>query len=215
MLHRLFAGLAPPSSAGYATAEMLLPLVLAVLARAAAADEALIRRVAGGDSRALRQLYDRCAPLALALALRIVRSRSEAEDVVQEAFLEAWKRAGSFDARRGSALSWVLAISRSRALDRLRARGSADRAAQEFAREEAAPVQLPIESAEQRQERERIQAALAALPQEQRAILELAYFEGLTQSEIAARTGDPLGTVKTRCRLALEKLAGLLGEDVP
>ena len=95
---------------------------------------------------------------------------------------------------------------------RLRARGSSERAAQALAREDAAPVPLPIEPAEARQDRERIQAALASLPPEQRTVLELAYFEGLTQSEIAARTGDALGTIKTRCRLALQKLAGALAE---
>jgi RNA polymerase sigma-70 factor (ECF subfamily) len=203
--------LAEPFAAGYATARML-PLLLAVLARASGAEDALLGRIAQGDAAALKSLYDRCAPTALALALRILRNRTEAEDVVQDAFVEAWKRAASFDPRRGSALSFVLSITRSRALDRLRSRSAAERATQALSREESAPVPLPIESAEQRQDRERIQAALQALPPEQRAVLELAYFEGLSQSEIAARTGDPLGTVKTRSRLALEKLAGLLGE---
>src|SRR5712692_6180663 len=207
-MHGLRGTLARPAGAGYATAAMLLPLLLAALAPAAAADEALLRRVAAGDARALRQLYDRCAPAALALALRILRNRAEAEDTLQDAFIEAWKRARTFDARRGSATAWLLAIARSRALDRLRAKGSADRAAQAAAREEILPRAL--EPAEERQERELLQRALSALPPEQRETLELAYFEGLTQSEIAARTGDPLGTVKTRCRLALDKLAGLL-----
>jgi len=208
----LRGALARPTGAGYATAAMLLPLLLAALAPAGAADEALLRRVAAGDALALRQLYDRCAPTVLALALRILRNRAEAEDILQDAFLEAWKRARNFDARRGSATAWILAIARSRALDGLRAKGSADRAAQAAAREEVLPLPPPIESAEQRQERDRLQRALSALPPEQRETLELAYFEGLTQSEIAARTGDPLGTVKTRCRLALDKLAGLLEE---
>ncbi len=208
----LRGALARPTGAGYATAAMLLPLLLAALAPAGAADEALLRRVAAGDALALRQLYDRCAPTVLALALRILHNRAEAEDILQDAFLEAWKRARNFDARRGSATAWILAIARSRALDGLRAKGSADRAAQAAAREEVLPLPPPIESAEQRQERDRLQRALSALPPEQRETLELAYFEGLTQSEIAARTGDPLGTVKTRCRLALDKLAGLLEE---
>jgi RNA polymerase sigma-70 factor (ECF subfamily) len=206
--------LAPRFAAGYATAGML-PLLLAVLARAGAAEESLLRRMAAGDEQALRLLYDRCSPTVLAVALRILRSRGEAEDVVQDAFVEAWKRASTFDPRRGTAFSFVLAIARSRALDRLRSRGAEGRATQAFAREEKGPVPLPIESAEQRQDRDRIQGALASLPAEQRAVLELAYFEGLSQTEIAARTGDPLGTVKTRCRLALEKLAGLLGEGAP
>jgi RNA polymerase sigma-70 factor, ECF subfamily len=204
--------LARSAGAGYATAAMLWPLLLAALAPAGDADELLLRRVAAGDARALRKLYDRCAPVVLALALRILRNRAEAEDTLQDAFLEAWRRAGAFDARRGSATAWILAIARSRALDRLRARSSADRAAQAAAREEMAAPSPPIESAERRQERERLQRALSALPPEQRQTLELAYFEGLTQSEIAARTGDPLGTVKTRCRLALDKLAGFLEE---
>jgi len=194
------------------TSLAMLPLLLAVLARAAAADEALLRRVMAGDARALRQLYDRCAPVALAVAQRILRSREEAEDVLQETFLEAWRSAERFDARRGTAAAWLIAIARSRALDRIRARGSSERAAQALAREDATPVPLPIEPAEARQDRERIQAALASLPPEQRTVLELAYFEGLTQSEIAARTGDALGTIKTRCRLALQKLAGALAE---
>jgi RNA polymerase sigma-70 factor (ECF subfamily) len=190
----------------------MLPLLLAVLAHAGTAEESLLRRMAAGDALAFRQLYERCSPTVLALALRILRSRGEAEDVVQEAFVEAWKRAKSFDPSRGTAFSFVLAIARSRALDRLRSRGAEGRATQAFALEEKKAVPLPIESAEQRQDRERIQGALASLPSEQRAVLELAYFEGLSQTEIAARTGDPLGTVKTRCRLALEKLAGLLVE---
>src|SRR5712692_705485 len=176
-MHGLRGTLARPAGAGYATAAMLLPLLLAALAPAAAADEALLRRVAAGDARALRRLYDRCAPTALALALRILRNRAEAEDTLQDVFLEAWKRAKSFDSRRGSATAWIMAIARSRALDRLRARGSADRAAQAVAREEALPLPLPIESAEQRQERDRVQRALAALPPDQREALELAYFE--------------------------------------
>ena len=205
--------LARPAAARYATTGMLLPVLLAVLARfTASADESLFRRVAERDSQALRVLYDRCAGVALGMALRILRNRTEAEDVVQEAFLEAWKRAGTFDARRGSATAFVLSIARSRALDRVRSRGSSDRALASLGREDETPVPLPIESAEHRQDRDRIQAALATLPPEQRQVLELAYFEGLTQREIAERLSDPLGTVKTRARLALEKLAALLGE---
>src|SRR5471032_1897004 len=146
------------------------------------------------------------------MALRILRSHGEAEDVVQDAFVEAWKRAATFDPRRGTAFSFVLTIARSRALDRLRSRGAEGRAPQAFPLEDKKPVPLPIESAEQRQDRDRIQGALASLPAEQRTVLELAYFEGISQTEIAARTGDPLGTVKTRCRLALERLAGLLAD---
>jgi RNA polymerase sigma-70 factor, ECF subfamily len=196
---------------GYATPAMI-PFLVAVLAALGTAEESLIPRMAAGDAGALRQLYDHCSPTMLAVALRILRTRGEAEDVVQDAFVEAWRRAATFDPRRGTALSFVLAIARSRALDRLRSRGAEGRATAAFAREETGAVPLPIESAEQRQDRDRIQAALASLPPDQRTVLDLGYFEGLSQTEIAARTGDPLGTVKTRCRLALEKLAGLLSE---
>jgi RNA polymerase sigma-70 factor (ECF subfamily) len=191
---------------------MLLAALLGVVGRAEA-DEPLLRLVAGGDSRALRSLYDRHAPAALALAFRILRTRSEAEEVVQDAFVEVWRRAKAFDPRRGTASSFVLNVCRSRALDRLRARGTAERTAAASAREEPEPPPLPIESAVQRQDRERVQRALAALPAEQRGTIELAYFAGLTQREIADRLGQPLGTVKTRVRLALEKLSTLLGDE--
>ena len=194
---------------------MLLAFLAAILSPASASDAALLQRIAMGDRKALRELYDRCAPAALALARRILRGAAEAEDVVQDVFVEAWLHASRFDPRRGNAVAWLLAMARSRALDRVRARGVAERAGTALVREDARAVALPIEPAQQRQERERIQAALAALPPEQRETLLLAYFEGLSQSEIAARTGEALGTVKTRCRLALEKLSRLLQEVEP
>jgi RNA polymerase sigma-70 factor (ECF subfamily) len=138
-------------------------------------------------------------------------TRPDAEEVLQETFLEVWKRVRDYDERRGSLEAWVVTIARSRSIDRLRARGTAAKIA------EAAPGlpfpdsgPPPIEAAEQRQQRERVQAALNSIPAEQRSVLELAYFEGLSQSEIAKRMGDPLGTVKTRIRLGMEKLAGML-----
>lgn len=194
---------------------MWLPLFAAVLSRVRDPDGALLRRIAARDPRALRELYDRCAPVALAVAHRILRNSPEAEDVLQDAFVDAWRNADRYEARRGTAVAWLLTMVRSRALDRLRARASSDRAHHALQAEEGDPAPLPIESATQRQERDLIQGALAELPAEQRAALQLAYFEGLTQAEIAARTGEPLGTVKTRCRLALEKLARLLGEVAP
>ena len=199
-------------SSGYVTDRMLFPFLGAVFAPARASDEVLLRRIAARDPKALRELYDRSASVALAVAQRILRSAPEAQDVLQDAFVEAWRNAAQFDARRGTAIAWLISITRSRALDRLRARAASERARTALKAEEPAAVPLPIESATQRQERERIQQALATLPAEQRDTLQLAYFEGLTQVEIAARLGEPLGTVKTRCRLALEKLARLLGE---
>ena len=147
----------------------------------------------------------------MAIALRVLKDRTEAEDVVQETFLEIWKRAAEFDANRGGADAWIVTIARSRAIDRLRSRDSAARAATASATPAPLPrAAPPLELAEERQNRERIAAALATLPSEQRAAIELAYFEGLTQREISERTGDPLGTVKTRVRLAIEKLAAIL-----
>ena len=169
-----------------------------------------MRRAARGDRLALRGLYERHAPRVMAVALRIVRIPSEAEDVVQETFFEVWRRAPEYDPARGSPQAWLFTICRTRAIDRLRSRLASAR----VLGSEADPLGLssPVENAEWRQARERIDAALAQLPVEQRKVLELAYFEGLSQSEIADRTGEALGTVKTRVRLGMEKLAGLLTE---
>jgi RNA polymerase sigma-70 factor (ECF subfamily) len=175
---------------------------------------AVLGRAAGGARRdrgeALRSLYDVCSGKVMALALRLLGDRAEAEDVVQETFLELWRRAAEYDPSRADPATWAAVIGRSRALDRLRARSTAARIAAAQALE---PVEDPRPApAEAREERQRIQAALAALPPEQREVIQLAYFEGLAQSEIAARTGQPLGTVKTRVRLAMEKLGAALGD---
>jgi RNA polymerase sigma-70 factor, ECF subfamily len=176
------------------------------------ADElAIIRQVAEGERQALRYLYDRYAARAMAVAVRILRTSGEAEEVVQETFVEIWRRAGEFEAARGSPQAWILTICRTRAIDKLRARAASERVLTRL--EVDAPNGLsPAEAAEQRQLRGQIDAALAQLPPEQRKVLELCYFEGLSQSEVASRTGEPLGTVKTRVRLGMEKLALLLAE---
>src|SRR5262249_30473398 len=153
-----------------------------------------------GDGGALRVLYDRCAGRVLAIALRVLGSRGDAEEIVQEVFIQVWNRAGDYDPERGGALAWVVTMARSRAIDRLRSRGAQARAAAALDPDPLTPPP-PSELAEERQLRERVGAALATLPVEQRRAIELAYFEGLSQSEIAGVTGDPLGTVKTRVRL--------------
>jgi RNA polymerase sigma-70 factor (ECF subfamily) len=163
------------------------------------------------ELRALRALYDACAGKILALALRLLRDRAEAEDVVQETFLEVWRRSSEYDPARASREGWAIMIGRSRALDRLRARASAARAITAEAaepREEGAPP--PLESVAAQEERVRVRDALARLPAEQRAVLELAWFDGLTHAEISSQTGHPLGTVKTRLRLGMEKLSAAL-----
>ena len=172
-------------------------------------------RVAAGDVAALRALYDEHAARAIAIAMRILRNVEEAEDVVQDTFLEVWRRSAQFDDARGTAVAWIVTIARSRAIDRLRATQTAGRAldgvvANEDVMRTALPS--PVDRIEERHDGARVATALAALPALQRETIELAYFEGLSQSEIAAKTGTPLGTVKMRVKLAMSKLAGLLKE---
>jgi RNA polymerase sigma-70 factor (ECF subfamily) len=174
------------------------------------AEEAeLLLSTARGDESAFARVYDRYGPILLGLLLRILRSRAEAEDVLQEVFLQVWQRAHSFDPSRGRAFTWLVTLARSRAIDRLRSVDSRERAAQRSA-EEAPPDSGPAEWAEDvaiRTERaEAVRAALSELPEEQRQVLLLAYLEGMSQSEIAAAKNQPLGTVKTRTRSALRKL---------
>lgn len=164
-----------------------------------------------GDADALETLYRRHAPRALAVALRILRVRGDAEEVLQETFVEVWRRAREYVPARGTVESWLLTIARTRAIDRLRSRAARSRLVEaKSAEPEPIGPSLPDAVSAARQEAGRVQAALAALPPEQRVALELAYWEGLSQTEIAERTGQPLGTVKTRVRLALLKLARLL-----
>jgi RNA polymerase sigma-70 factor (ECF subfamily) len=171
-------------------------------------DRILIARVEGRDAEALSILYDRHAARLLGLAHRILGETGEAEEVLQEVFLFAWRAASTFDASRGSVLAWLLVATRSRAIDRLRARRPAAvtsvRGLDEVA-EAAGPDDVEAASAG-RQWEERCRAAVRELPEDQRRVLELAYFEGLTQQEIAEKTAIPLGTVKTRVRLGLMKL---------
>ncbi|WP_090492475.1 sigma-70 family RNA polymerase sigma factor [Myxococcus virescens] len=178
-----------------------------------ALDRALLRQVAMGSPQAMRDVYARCGGRCFAIALRLLPTHADAEEVLQETFLEVWRRAREFNPERGGLEAWVTTIVRTRAIDRLRAQGTAARVVEGAVQQEppvsAAPA-APDEAVSQGEARARVMAALAQLPPDQRAVVELAYFEGLSQREIAERTGDPLGTVKTRARLALEKLGALL-----
>ena len=178
-----------------------------------AEEAALIQGVAGGDERAFASLYDRYSPILFGLLLRILHSRAEAEDVLQEVFLQVWQQARSFDAARGRAFTWLVTLARSRAIDRLRALDSRERAARRSA-EDAPPQGEGEEAADDAALREEragvVREALAELPEEQRQVLLLAYLEGMSQSEIAAAKGQPLGTVKTRTRAGLRRLSELL-----
>ncbi|HKP73650.1 MAG TPA: sigma-70 family RNA polymerase sigma factor [Pyrinomonadaceae bacterium] len=175
------------------------------------ADTELLHAVARGDESALAALYDRYSSILLGLLLRILHSRVEAEDVLQEVFLQIWQRAASFDESRGRPFTWMVTLARSRAIDRLRSLQSRQRADDASLRDAPESVGDASDDLYHAEQREIVRAALAEIPEEQRAALVLAYFEGLTQSEIAERLGQPLGTVKTRMRSGLGKLRELLG----
>jgi len=176
--------------------------------RAGDPDVALMSRVEARDPDALAALYDRHAARLLGLARRILGDGGEAEEVLQEVFLFAWRAAATYDPSRGGVLAWLLVATRSRAIDRLRARQSASRPparSLEDAGDPAASDDVEGASAD-RQWSALCRAAVRELPADQRRVLELAYFEGWTQQEIAEKTATPLGTVKTRSRLGLMKL---------
>ncbi|MCU0648578.1 MAG: sigma-70 family RNA polymerase sigma factor [Gemmatimonadaceae bacterium] len=171
--------------------------------------------MAAGDERALAALYARWASALLAYVLRLVPERSDADEVVEETFWQAWRQAGRFTAQRGSVGAWLCTIARTRALDRMRALSrfrrvhELDGEAGERVPHDATPDRL-VEATERAV---RVHAALARLPPEQRDVVELAFFEGLSHREIVERTGLPLGTVKSRTRLAMQKLRERLGAD--
>ena len=173
-------------------------------------DDDLLHAIARGDETALAACYDRYRLILFGLVLRILHDREEAEDCLQEVFLQVWRRARDFDESRGRAFTWLVTIARSRALDRLRASGSRLRLTTEAARAPHEHVGDAAQEAVRSEEGAIVREALAELAEEQRHALLLAYFEGLTQSEIAERLGDPLGTVKTRMRSGMAKLRELL-----
>jgi RNA polymerase sigma-70 factor, ECF subfamily len=176
-------------------------------------DRALLRAVAGRDKEAFRQLYARHSAMLFSLALKILSDRSEAEDVLQEIFVQIWKTASSFDDGRGKPLGWFIMLARSRAIDRLRSRKTRNRLTESAAQDgsQSSPTATPSDEAAASEAQRAVRNALSALPAEQRVPIEMAYFGGLTQFEIAQQLGQPLGTVKTRMRSGIMHLREQLG----
>jgi RNA polymerase sigma factor (sigma-70 family) len=173
-------------------------------------DEALLALVVRGDEEALAALYDRYAGVAYAVALRVVRDAGLAQDAVQDAFLAAWRTAVGFDPARGTGSTWLLTLVHRRAVDVVRRE---QRRRTEPLAEAALDTGGAVdEDAAIRDRRRVVQEALARLPPDQRQALELAYYGGLTQSELAEQLGLPLGTVKSRMFAALARLRDMLGE---
>lgn len=182
----------------------------------APSDGALLKGIAERDQQALAELYDRHAPTLLALAQRILGSTAEGEEVLQEVFLHVWNNATRYDSSRSSVYTWLVLIARSRAIDRLRSRRVVERT-HEAAHQEGDALHTSPEGVETvlgDERRERVRLELGKLPSEQRQVLEMAFYEGLSQTEIASRAGLPLGTVKTRTLLAMKKLRGALRDDI-
>jgi len=174
-------------------------------------DEAVIALIARSDEQALGELYDRFGRVAYGLALRILRDDALAEDAVQEAFLSAWRRADTFMPERAKASTWLLTIVHRRAVDLVRREER--RRAEPIEAAGDRPSDGPAEDLVWlRYERERVQAALRQLPDQQREALELAYYGGFTQSELAERLGQPIGTIKSRMFSGLGRLRELLAE---
>ena len=180
-------------------------------------DATLVDAMRGGDERAVGALYDRHSAMVMGLALSIVRDRTDAETVVLDTFTQAWRDAARFDPARGSVASWLLVLTRSRALDLLRSAGRRAKLAP-VSVDDAPPAALvaedapsdPSQAVEAHERQVEVAAAMGELPDAQRTVIELAFFEGLSHSEIAERLAEPLGTVKTRIRLGMTKLRQLL-----
>jgi RNA polymerase sigma-70 factor (ECF subfamily) len=176
--------------------------------------DALLEQVARGDRDAVMHLYDRFAGAVMAVSLRVTGNRAEAEDIVQEVFARVWREAATFDRSRGSAAAWIVTLTRNRAIDVIRsrsrrARHEDDQSAEEPVVTEA--IATPEVQVVDAQRAEAVRQALDSLRPEQRQVIELAYFGGLSHSEIAERLQQPLGTVKTRIAQSVKRLRDALG----
>jgi RNA polymerase sigma-70 factor, ECF subfamily len=171
----------------------------------------LISRIARQDRDAFKDFYDAFASLSYTFALRILRSKADAEDLVQEVFLQVWRQAGNYNPKRGKPEAWIITITKSRAIDKIRSQRRRDMKAPQL--EEAFQTkgeEMTVRGAADSEVRLTVEGALDEISEVQKAVLELAYFEGLTQTEIAERLKIPIGTVKTRIRDGLKHLRGVL-----
>lgn len=179
------------------------------------ADADLLRSIQRGDQEAVAALYDRYSGIAYGLAFRITNDGTLAEDVVQEAFVSVWQQAGRFNPDRGQVRSWLLTIVHHKAVDAVRRRtGRSERTLPEGPDEFVATQGRPAEIAEWAMEAAAVREAVKRIPEDQRRTVEMAYFEGITHVEIAERMGVPLGTVKSRLRIGLEKMREYLRPKV-
>jgi len=184
---------------------MLLPILMAVQIRED--DSGLVARMQRRDPQALAELYDRYGRVVFSLILRVVRDTGIAEDLVQETFMRVWNRVNGFDAQKGSIGPWLLAVARNRAIDYLRSAVGRDRNAVEYEETDHPSLYCDMEKDILASDKaRRIKSAIDKLPANYRQVIELAYFEGLSQTEMAERMGQPLGTVKTWVRTALKNL---------
>jgi len=189
---------------------LLLPILLAI--RAAEGDAEIVLRLQRRESQALADLYDRYGRITYSLILRVVRDTGIAEDLVQETFLRVWNRVHAFDAQKGAIGPWLLAVARNRAIDYLRSAGGRERNAVEFEETDHPSLYTDMEPGILASDKARqVKAAVERLSVHQRQVIELAYFEGLSQTEMAQRMGQPLGTIKTWVRTALKTLRDELG----
>ena len=173
---------------------------------ASTSDLALITAIRSGDQSAMAALYDRFSSIVYAVALRVLQDTGAAEDVLQDIFMQLWRNPGAFDSSRGNMAAWLAVIARHRAIDALRRRRPESDIADVIVSVEPDLAQ----EADRSRAMEKVRGALAQMPQQQRSALEMAYFEGLTHVEISAKTGEPLGTIKTRIRTGLLSLRKVL-----
>jgi len=170
--------------------------------KTAASDLALVTAIRSGDQAAMAELYDRYSSIVYAVALRVLQDTGAAEDVLQDIFMQLWRNPGAFDASRGNMAAWLAVITRHRAIDALRRRRPEN---------DIADIVVSVEpdmasDADRSRAMEKVRSALERMGNDQRSVLEMAYFEGLTHNEIAEKTGEPLGTIKTRIRAGLISL---------